>query len=128
METMFARLTEKLTEKMDAKMDAFMQEVTKKVAEGTQKEPLRVSQVGEGSGTSSCIPDAIPIVTAQKADSMDTRPTMPTFPVEEEEQTASRDGGLDLHAVWFADWRSMGQEFMDAIPLNQYLQLSLIHI
>jgi len=101
MEAMFARLTEKLTEKMDAKMDAFMQEVTRKV---TLKEPPRVFQVGEGSGTSSYIPDAIPIVTAQKVDSMDTRPTMPTFPVEEGEQTASRDEGLDLHAVWFADW------------------------
>jgi len=122
MEAMFAKLTEKLTEKMDAKMDAFMQEVTRKVAGGTQKETPRVFQVGEGSGTSSCIPNAIPIVSVQETDSMDTRPTMPTFTEEEAEQTASREEGPDLHAVWFADWRSLGPEFMEALPFNQYMQ------
>ena len=70
MEAMFAKLT--------AKMDAFMQDVNKKMAE---KEPPRVFQVGEGSGVSSHIPDAIPIVSAQRVNSTPTRPTMPTFPV-----------------------------------------------
>ena len=113
MEAMFAKFAEK--------MDVFMQDV-RKIAEGTQKETPRVFQVGEGSGVSSHIADAIPIVTAQRVDSAPTRPTMPTFLVEEEEQTASRDGDLNQHAVLFADWRSMGQEFMDAFPFNQYIQ------
>ena len=112
-----------LAEKLDAIL-RHMQNVDNRVAamEASQREPPRVLQVGEGSGMSSYIPDAIPIVTAQRVNTTHTRPTMPTFPVEDEGSTAPRDGGPAQHAAIFADWQSLGQAFRDALPFDRYLQ------